>query len=123
MAKAEWVTMGCNETYDEWSCVAKLGQTAADAAFATHWDSWTTKEDIELMVSYGLNTIRVPIGFWMNEGLVYGSDNYPRGGLKYLDRLMGWAADAGLYVILDHHGAPGSQSTEEEFTGHVSVSP
>ncbi|KAI0099259.1 glycoside hydrolase family 5 protein [Nemania sp. FL0031] len=122
-AKDEWASMGCKGYYDEWSCVEALGQEAADAAWDTHWKSWITEDDIMEMVSYGLNTIRIPVGFWIKEDLVLSDEYYPRGGLKYLDRLVGWASDAGLYVIMDLHGAPGSQSPNEEFTGHGTANP
>ncbi|KAI5917239.1 glycoside hydrolase family 5 protein [Camillea tinctor] len=117
-ADDEWASMGCKGYYDEWSCVEGLGQQAADAAFDKHWNRWITKDDISEIAHYGLNTIRVPVGFWIKEDLVYKSEHYPRGGLKYLDRLVGWAADAGLYIIIDLHAAPGSQTGNEEFTGH-----
>lgn len=104
MAGDEWNSMGCGGTNDEWSCVKAIGQSAADAAFARHWNTWTTQDDIKQIVSLGLNTIRIPVGFWIKEDLVYSSEFYPRGGLQYLDRLVGWASDAGLYIIMDLHG-------------------
>ena len=120
MANDEWNSMGCGGTNDEWKCVEAIGQEAADAAWATHWDTWITKEDIDQIASYGLNTIRVPVGFWIKEDLVYDDEFYPRGGLEYLDRLVGWAREAGLYVIMDLYGGPGSQYPNQQFTGHVS---
>ncbi|KAI0415601.1 glycoside hydrolase family 5 protein [Xylaria grammica] len=122
-AKDEWASMGCKGYYDEWSCVEALGQEAADAAWDKHWKSWVTESDITQIASYGLNTIRIPVGFWIKEDLVESDEYYPRGGLQYLDRLVGWASDAGLYVIMDLHGAPGSQSPNEEFTGHGTANP
>lgn len=112
--------MGCGSANDEWSCVEALGQDAADAAWATHWDTWITQDDITQIASYGLNTIRVPVGFWIREDLVNSGEYYPRGGLEYLDRLCGWASDAGLLIIMDLHGGPGSQAANQQFTGHVS---
>jgi len=120
MAYDEWDSMGCGELNDEWQCVKKLGQEAADAAFDKHWDTWITQEDIADISNLGLNVIRLPVGFWIKEDLVLEDEYYPRGGLKYLDRLVGWAADAGLYVIMDLHGAPGSQFANQQYTGHVS---
>ncbi|KAI6084141.1 glycoside hydrolase family 5 protein [Hypoxylon rubiginosum] len=118
MAYDEWNSMGCGSTNDEWQCVKALGQDAADAAFKKHWDSWTTQDDITQIKSLGLNTVRIPVGFWLKEDLVYDSEYYPRGGLAYLDRLVGWCADAGLYVIMDLHGGPGVQTPNQQFTGH-----
>jgi len=120
MAYDEWNSMGCGELNDEWQCVRELGQEKADAVFDKHWDTWTTQEDIANISSHGLNVIRIPVGFWMKEDLVLEGEYYPRGALKYLDRLVGWAADAGLYVIMDLHAGPGVQSPNQQFTGHVS---
>ncbi|KAF7551354.1 hypothetical protein G7Z17_g5040 [Cylindrodendrum hubeiense] len=122
MAEDSWEDMGCSSYNDEWACVEGIGQTAADKAFKKHWASWTTESDIKQIVSLGLNTVRIPVGFWIREDLVYDDEYYPRGGLTYLDRIVGWCKQHGLYVIMDLHGAPGSQSPYEQFTGH-SVNP
>lgn len=120
MAYDEFNSMGCGDMNDEWSCVTKLGQDAADAVFAQHWNTWITQDDIIQMVDFGLNTIRVPIGWWIKEDEVTENEKYPRGQLQYLDRLMGWASEAGLHVIIDLHAAPGVQYPNQQFTGHVS---
>ena len=120
MAYDEWNSMGCGDLNDEWECVEQLGQKVADAVFEKHWDTWITQEDIANISSLGLNVVRIPVGFWLKEDLVLDGEYYPRGALKYLDRLVGWAADAGLYVIMDLHGGPGSQYPNQQFTGHVS---
>lgn len=92
--------MGCGGQKSEFDCVLSLGQDKANSAFASHWSSWITQDDITEMVSYGLNTIRVPVGYWMREDLVYSdSEHFPQGGLQYLENLCGWASDAGLYII------------------------
>ncbi|KAL7622465.1 hypothetical protein AAE478_007971 [Parahypoxylon ruwenzoriense] len=118
MAYDEWASMGCGNANDEWKCVEALGQDAADAAFQKHWDTWTTKDDINQIKSLGLNTVRIPVGFWLREDLVKDGEHYPRGGLKYLDRLVGWCREAGIYVIMDLHGGPGVQYPNQQFTGH-----
>lgn len=118
MAHDEWTSMGCGNANDEWQCVQALGQSEADAAFKKHWDSWTTQEDITQIKSLGLNTVRIPVGFWIREDLVQQGEYYPKGGLEYLDRLVGWCADAGLYVIMDLHGGPGVQFPNQQYTGH-----
>lgn len=122
MAGDAWHKMGCDGTDDEWECVKKLG-SSADAAFEEHWKTWITKDDINRIKSLGLNTIRIPIGFWIHEELVREGEYYPKGGLKYLDQLVGWASDADLQIIIDLHGAPGSQSIDQSFTGHKTSSP
>lgn len=121
MAEDEWSSMGCGGTNDEWACVKSLGQEDADAAFAKHWQDWINQDDISQIASYGLNTVRIPVGFWIKEDLVYDSEFYPRGGLEHLDRVVGQATDAGLYIIIDLHAAPGVQTPDQSFTGHVSL--
>ncbi|KAK8104488.1 uncharacterized protein PG998_011521 [Apiospora kogelbergensis] len=122
MAKDEWRGMGCvdnnnNMLADEWSCVQKLGQAQANKAWKKHWETWITQADIQRIHDYKLNTIRIPVGFWIREDLVQAGEFYPRGGLSYLDRIVGWASDLGLQIIIDLHGAPGSQSYNQAFTG------
>lgn len=120
MANDAWSSIGCDGNNDEWTCVEALGQDAADKAFRGHWDTWTTQEDIQQIADLKLNTIRIPVGFWLREELVSDDEHYPRGGLEYLDRLVRWAKDAGLYVIMDLHGGPGAQYPNQQYTGHVS---
>ncbi|KAG6555155.1 hypothetical protein Mapa_003193 [Marchantia paleacea] len=62
---------------DDWSCVQSLGQEAANAAFKKHWSSWITQADISRIKSYGLNTIRISLGYWMTEDLILPGEFYP----------------------------------------------
>ena len=118
MASTEWANMGCGSALSEFDCVAALGQARANSAWATHWSTWITKADIQEMKGYGLNTIRIPVGYWIFEDLVYtDSEHFPQGGLAYLEQLCGWATDAGMYIIIDLHGAPGAQVAQQPFTG------
>ncbi|CAM6128527.1 unnamed protein product [Calypogeia fissa] len=122
MMAEEWASMGCGGLNDEFSCVQKLGQTSADAAFQKHWASWITQDDITQIAKAGLNTIRIPLGFWIYESLVQPSEFFPRGGFSYLENICDMASSAGLYIILDLHAAPGGQSPNQQFTGRA-VSP
>ncbi|KAF4466414.1 murein transglycosylase [Fusarium albosuccineum] len=113
----EWANTGCAGEKSEFDCVMNKGQETADKGFQGHWERWITQSDLDEMVSYGLNTIRVPLGYWFKEDLVDQSEHFPRGGLSYLTQLCGWASDRGLYIILDLHGAPGAQEPNQPFTG------
>ena len=120
MASDEWSTMGCGSAVSEFDCVSALGQSQANSVWAKHWGSWTTQGDITEMQSYGLNTIRIPVGYWMREDLVYSdSEHFPQGGLQYLEQICGWASAVGMYVIIDLHGAPGAQVASNPDTGQV----
>ncbi|KAF3170116.1 exo-1,3-beta-glucanase [Orbilia oligospora] len=93
---------------DEYNLCRVLGKTACQAHLKKHWDTWITQNDFNLIKSYGLNTVRIPIGYWaftLNPG-----DPYVQGQVAYLDRAIVWARAAGLKVWIDLHGAPGSQN-------------
>ena len=121
LAETAWSNMGCGGQNSEFDCVSHLGQTQANSVFQAHWNSWITQADIAQMQTYGLNTIRVPVGYWMMESIVYSSEHFPQGGIQYLEQLCGWASDAGFYIIIDMHGAPGAQVPTNPDTGQVSL--
>lgn len=73
----------------EFDCMIALGQDQGNQAFQAHWGSWITPDDIETMSSLGLNTIRIPLGYWINEDLVDSSEHFPQGALPYLDAIVG----------------------------------
>ncbi|TVY37118.1 Glucan endo-1,6-beta-glucosidase [Lachnellula subtilissima] len=124
LAETEWSNMGCGSYASEFDCVSALGQSQANSVFQNHWNTWITQGDITQMQSYGLNTIRIPVGYWMMESLVYSdSEHFPQGGLSYLQRVCGWASDAGFYIIIDLHGAPGAQVSQNSDTGQYASSP
>lgn len=123
MMNDEWNKMGCGGTSSEFDCVVKLGQAQADINFQKHYDTYFTQADITRIKSLGLNTIRIPVGYWIREDIVYSdSEHFPKGGLQYLRRLCQWAKDAGLYIIIDLHGAPGAQQPQQPFTGQFASS-
>ncbi|KAI1857584.1 uncharacterized protein JN550_013153 [Neoarthrinium moseri] len=117
MSGAAWSSMGCSGQDSEWDCVKALGQAKANEAFKGHWSSWITEQDFDNMASYGLNTVRIPVGFWIHEELVNDGEYYPQGGLEYLLKICDWAASKGIYVIIDQHGAPGVQAVNNPFAG------
>ena len=55
-----------------------------------------------------LNHVRIPIGYWAFE--VGPGEPFIQGQLQYLQNAIGWAGTYGLKVIVDLHGAPGSQN-------------
>ncbi len=74
-------------------------------------DEYVTQVDIRLLKSVGFNSVRPAIDYrilspeahleiWLEEGF------------KRIDRLVDWCREAGLWVVLDMHGAPGGQTGE-----------
>lgn len=118
IAQQAWDNMGCSGAQSEYDCGKQMGQEAVDSAFVKHWESFYTQQDITDMKSAGLNTIRVPVGHWIDETTVNSDEIFPRGGFKYLRQLCGWATAANMNIIIDHHGAPGSQVPKNADTGH-----
>ena len=78
-----------------------------------YWDCFFTEEDFRIIKEdLGLNTIRLPF-YWeniLNNDLTLKDESE---AFAYLDWFLSCAAAQGLYVILDLHGAPGSQNGYE----------
>ncbi|KAF3052127.1 hypothetical protein E8E11_011134 [Didymella keratinophila] len=119
MSSDTWKSMGCGGTKSEWDCVVSLGQEKANAAFQKHWNTFITADDFDKMKSYGINTVRIPVGHWFVEETIIAGENWPRGGMQYLDKVAGLAAARDIGVIIDLHGAPGVQVADNAFTGHT----
>ncbi|KAL9115918.1 MAG: hypothetical protein Q9227_000286 [Pyrenula ochraceoflavens] len=94
---------------DEYTLGQTLGHDAAYSLLSSHWDSWITADDFGQIAAAGLNTVRIPIGFWAVNDLANGTP-YVAGAIDYMDKAIGWARGSGLKVIIDLHGAPGSQN-------------
>ncbi|KAH7042659.1 glucan endo-1,6-beta-glucosidase B [Macrophomina phaseolina] len=123
MARHEWAAMGCGDAEAEFQCIKN--QYGGDIARASqvwkkHWATWINGTDLDQMVQMGLNTIRVPVGWWMKEDLVRSGEYFPKGGFAYLQSLCEHAASNGMYVIIEMHGAPGTQNAQQPFTGNYS---
>lgn len=102
-------------TLDEYTFAQVLGQTEASRQLQQHWSTWYTEADIARLASYGINHIRIPIGFWAWD--VSGGEPYVQGAADYLALAIGWAKNYGLRVMIDLHGAPGSQNGYDN-SGH-----
>ncbi|KAM0750485.1 glycoside hydrolase, partial [Meredithblackwellia eburnea MCA 4105] len=108
--------MGCTAYKSEWDCVKGLGKSKAQPAFEDHWNTFFNQSDFQAMVDLGLNTIRIPMGYWTVDSLI-GDDYFCSGSMKYVQQICRWAKQAGLWIILDLHGAPGAQVDYQPFTG------
>ncbi|DBA00905.1 TPA: hypothetical protein N0F65_006105 [Lagenidium giganteum] len=101
----------------EYATMKYLGHGVGDARFEQHRQQWITEGDIREIASRGLNTVRVPVGYW-----IMGEDPtdwphheqykvYAPGALKYLDTLINdWANKYNVAVMLSLHAHKGSQN-------------
>jgi aryl-phospho-beta-D-glucosidase BglC (GH1 family) len=90
--------------------IDRFGAATADRLRSTYEDTWITAGDLDRIRDLGMNVVRLP--FWyrtlQNEDGTWRDDAFDR-----MDWLVSAAWDRGLYTILDFHGVPGGQSTEE----------
>lgn len=93
---------------DEYHYCKKLGNEEAKKRLTKHWDTFYNESDFSNIKEYGLNMVRIPIGYWAFEKL--DDDPYVSGAQEYLDKAIGWANKHGLKVWVDLHGVPGSQN-------------
>ncbi|KAH6917044.1 exo-beta-1,3-glucanase [Coprinopsis sp. MPI-PUGE-AT-0042] len=109
-----WITpslfdnTGDDRIIDEWTYGLYQDKNVAYNALKQHWDTWITEDDFRDIAAAGLNHVRLPIGYWAFE--VADGEPYIQGQLDYLDRATTWASKYNLKVIVDLHGAPGSQN-------------
>src|SRR5271170_3485503 len=80
-----------------------LGPDAARKFWRDYMDRYVTRDDIQFIKQAGFNSIRIPFHY---KYFLAGDDE----GFALLDRVIGWSREAGLYVILDMHCAPGGQT-------------
>jgi glucan 1,3-beta-glucosidase len=68
----------------------------------------------------GFNVVRIPVGYWAYDTL---GSPYVSGAGVYIDAAVDWARSLGLKIIVDLHGAPGSQVSIASFLdlSHVSL--
>jgi len=108
-----WITPSIFEAtpenvLDEYSMSATLGKDEMNKRMQKHWSSWITASDFGEMVSLGINMVRIPIGYWSIAPVE--GDPYIQGAYEWLHKAVGWAGENGIEVMIDLHGAPGSQN-------------
>lgn len=97
-----------NPAVDEWTFCEILGKGEAERQLRRHWDSWLNEGEIVKLAHSGINHIRIPVGYWAVD--VKQNEPWVMGAFEYLEKGVMWAKNAGLKVMLDIHGAPGSQN-------------
>jgi len=109
-----WITpslfdnTGNDDIVDEWTFCELQDTDTATSALQNHWNTWITEQDLADIAAAGLNHVRLPVGYWAFE--VGPGEPYIQGQLPYLNDAITWAGNQGLKVIVDLHGAPGSQN-------------
>ncbi|MDM7924908.1 MAG: cellulase family glycosylhydrolase [bacterium] len=86
-----------------------IGDEAAEAFYRGWIQNYATEEEFGRMASWGLNSVRLPFHYRMFEPEGQAGIR-PEDPFAFLDRIVGWCRNSGLYLILDMHCAPGGQN-------------
>ncbi|EQC25184.1 hypothetical protein SDRG_16935 [Saprolegnia diclina VS20] len=106
--------------HGEYHAMKALGHKG-QAAFERHRSTFITEADVEAVAAAKFNTVRVPVGYWI-QGCDHIKDDtikkqcsvYAENGLSYLDALVKkWALKHNVAVLISLHGAPGSQNGKD----------
>ena len=92
------------DAVDEYQLCAMLGKDAR-ARLQQHRETFITAEDFKWIKDTGLNAVRLPVGYWALEA----PKPYVESS-EFIDFALEQARQNGLKLILDLHGAPGSQN-------------
>ncbi|MCL5020808.1 MAG: glycoside hydrolase family 5 protein [Bacteroidetes bacterium] len=92
------------EVFDE-----LVGPENAEEFWNAYRNNYITRKDIDFIKSTGLNSVRVPFDYrlFVRDGDPIAWDST---GFTMLDSVVTWCREAGLWVILDMHCAPGGQT-------------
>ncbi|KJE95974.1 glucan 1,3-beta-glucosidase [Capsaspora owczarzaki ATCC 30864] len=108
-------TFNNHSVWDEYSLVNYIGMKDATPMMLEHWDTWITEADIAEVAQAGITDVRLPVGYWMLNPLP--NETWVPGETYFFDRFLGWARKYNIRVLLDLHGAPGSQNGQDH-SGH-----
>jgi endoglucanase len=79
-----------------------IGPAESAKFWREYRDAYITRRDIDYLRRAGFNSVRIPLHY---KFFLPGGD-----GFALLDRVIAWCREAGLWVILDMHCAPGGQT-------------
>ncbi|KAI3942663.1 hypothetical protein MKW92_036026 [Papaver armeniacum] len=88
------------------------GPKNATKVLTEHRNSYVTREDFQFLSQHGINTVRIPVGWWITKDPNPPAP-YVGGSLAALDNAFKWAQDFGIKCIVDLHAAPGSQNGKD----------
>ncbi|KAJ8769540.1 hypothetical protein K2173_005143 [Erythroxylum novogranatense] len=106
------MTIVTNDLHGDYQLSNGYGHNRAKEILKKHRNSFITIEDFQFLYRHGINTVRIPIGWW-----IAFDPNPPApfvgGSLEALDNAFSWAQAYDIKCIIDLHAAPGSQNGVE----------
>ncbi|KAI5669802.1 hypothetical protein M9H77_19655 [Catharanthus roseus] len=101
-----------NNLHGDYQLANGYGYSKAKEVLKKHRNTFITIEDFEFLNRHGINTVRIPVGWW----IAYDPDPpapFIGGSLEALDNAFSWAQAFSIKCIIDLHAAPGSQNGME----------
>ncbi|XP_062233306.1 probable glucan 1,3-beta-glucosidase A isoform X1 [Phragmites australis] len=101
-----------NNLHGDYQLANGYGYEKAKMVLEEHRRSFITAGDFDFLSQHGINTVRIPVGWWITQD-PYPPSPFIGGSLAALDQAFSWAKYYGLKCIIDLHAAPGSQNGME----------
>ena len=108
--------------------IGTVGEEKTNTFYQAWWDNHFQKVDVDSMAAWGFNSIRVALHYKMftlpiEQEPVEGENTWIEEGFTRMDNLLQWCADNKIYLILDMHGAPGGQGTDQAISDYDPTKP
>ena len=118
----EGYMFGFSKTNSAWMIDLLFKEAIGPDGTANFWkqfkDNYITQADIKFIAQQGANTIRLPFNYKLFTDEDYMGLSSQQDGFQCIDQLISWCRQAGLYLILDMHDCPGSQTGDNIDDGY-----
>ena len=118
----EGYMFGFSKTNSAWMIDLLFKEAIGPDGTANFWkqfkDNYITQADIRFIAKQGANTIRLPFNYKLFTDEDYMGLSSQQDGFQRIDQLISWCRQAGLYLILDMHDCPGSQTGDNIDDGY-----
>ncbi|KAL9128731.1 MAG: hypothetical protein Q9217_002638 [Psora testacea] len=101
---------------DQWTFDSLPG---ANSTLQTHWETYFNEASVQLLKSYGVNAIKIPIGYWAWDNT---GTPFRQGADAYLEKAISWAEAAGMKVWIDVRNTGSSQNIFAEVSRDQAIS-
>ena len=118
----EGYMFGLQKTNSAWMIDLMVKQLIGPDAAADFWQmfrtNYITKADIDFIAAQGANTIRLPFNYKLFTDEDYMGQTGQKQTFHLIDSVVEWCKANGLYLILDMHDCPGSQTGDNIDDGY-----
>jgi glucan 1,3-beta-glucosidase len=107
-----WFYDNSGDAHDFFTFCQKLGKAEATRRMNQFMSSYITRDDFVWLHNHGFNTVRLPIGYWnIIPDTKY--NTYIDVGKSAIENCLNWAQEFNISVLIDLHGAVGSQNGQD----------